>query len=220
MLPSLEIATGASPTATILWLHGLGADGYDFAPVVEQMQPLSHIRFVLPHAPSMAVTLNGGYVMPAWYDLYGRDLTAGEDEAGIRASQAMIEELIAAEIARGIRPERIALAGFSQGGAVALHTGLRCRHKLAGIIALSTYLPLADKLATEAAAPASQATPILMVHGLWDDIIPLTTGVASRDRLTSLGYMVAWQEYAMGHSVSPEEIADIRRFILEILPRG
>lgn len=217
MLQSLEIAAGATPTASIIWLHGLGADGYDFAPVVEQMQPLPHIRFILPHAPRMAVSLNGGYVMPAWYDLYGRDLTAGQDEAGIRASQAMIEELIAAEMARGIAPERIALAGFSQGGAIALQAGLRQPHKLAGILALSTYLPLAHTLAAEA-TPASRTTPVFMAHGTWDDVIPPAAGAASRDQLLAAGYDVAWHEYPMPHAVCEEEIADIRAFILRILP--
>lgn len=218
MLPLVEVPALAA-TASILWLHGLGADGYDFAPVVEQMQPLPHIRFILPHAPRMAVSLNGGYVMPAWYDLYGRDLTAGQDEAGIRASQARIEELIAAEMARGIQPARIALAGFSQGGAIALQAGLRCPHKLAGIIALSTYLPLADTFAAEA-TPASRATPVFMGHGTWDDVIPPAAGAAARDQLLAAGYDVAWHEYAMPHAVCEEEIGDIRRFILSILPNA
>lgn len=217
MLQSLEIAAGATPTASIIWLHGLGADGYDFAPVVEQMQPLPHIRFILPHAPRMAVSLNGGYVMPAWYDLYGRDLTAGQDAAGIRASQARIEELIAAEMARGIQPARIALAGFSQGGAIALQAGLRSPHKLAGIIALSTYLPLADTFAVEA-TPASRATPVFMGHGTWDEVIPPAAGAAARDQLLAAGYDVAWHEYAMPHAVCEEEIGDIRAFILQALP--
>lgn len=216
MLLPVEISSSARPTASIIWLHGLGADGYDFTPVVEKMQPLPHIRFILPHAPRMPVTLNGGYVMPAWYDIYGRDLTAGQDEAGIRASQQHIEELIAAEIARGIAPERIALAGFSQGGAIALQTGLRQQEPLAGIIALSTYLPLAEKFATEA-SQASRQTPVFMAHGTWDDVIPLAAGQASRDRLETGGYLVDWHEYPMPHAVCAEEIADIRAFILKIL---
>lgn len=181
------------------------------------MQPLPHIRFVLPHAPRMPVTLNGGYVMPAWYDIYGRALTDRQDEAGIRASQAMIEELIAQECERGIAPERIALAGFSQGGAIALQTGLRQQERLAGIIALSTYLPLAEKFATEA-SQASQKTPVFMAHGAWDDVIPLAAGQASRDRLETSGYSVDWHQYPMPHAVCAEEIADIRAFILKILP--
>ena len=216
-LKALEIATETSPNATIIWLHGLGADGYDFAPVVEQMQPLPHIRFILPHAPRMPVTLNGGYVMPAWYDLYGRDLAARQDEAGMLGSKARIDELITHEVARGIPPERIMLAGFSQGGAIALLTGLLQPLRLAGIIALSTYLPLADKLAAEA-TPASRQTPIFMAHGTWDDIIPLQTGDASRARLEVGGHDVEWHEYAMPHAVCAEEIVDIRAFISRHLP--
>lgn len=217
MLPSVEIASEATPTATVIWLHGLGADGYDFAPVVEAMQPLPHIRFILPHAPKMPVTLNGGYVMPAWYDLYGRDFAARQDEAGMRASKARIDALIAHEVARGILPARILLAGFSQGGAIALLTALLYPQRLAGVIALSTCLPLPEKLTREA-APAHRQTPIFMAHGAWDDIIPLRSGAASRARLEAMGYPVEWHEYAMPHAVCVEEIADIRAFILRVLP--
>lgn len=214
-LEALEICTGPGPDASIIWLHGLGADGYDFAPVVEALQPMPHVRFVLPHAPSRPVTINAGYVMPAWYDIFGADLADKQDEAGIRASQAWIEDLIAQEKERGIAPRRIALAGFSQGGAIALHTGLRHMEELAGIIALSTYLPLHEKLAEEC-SPANLTTPIFMAHGTFDDIIPLGTGLASRQFLHTRGYQVDWHEYPMPHSVCNAEIMDIRDFIARI----
>lgn len=214
-LPALEICTGKNPDASIIWLHGLGADGYDFAPVVEEFR-LSHVRFVLPHAPRRPITINGGYVMPAWYDVFGTDREEKQDEAGIRASQALIEELIAWEQERGTAPHRIALAGFSQGGAIALHTGLRHKENLAGIIALSTYLPLQESLAGEE-GPASLCTPIFMAHGVYDDIIPVKAGRDSRNFLATRGYQVAWHEYPMPHSVCVEEIKAIRDYIEEIL---
>lgn len=215
-MKSLEICSGPIPDASIIWLHGLGADGHDFAPVVEALQPLPHVRFILPHAPAQAVTINGGYVMPAWYDIFGADLTARQDEAGIRASQALVEALIAQEKMRGIAPARIALAGFSQGGAIALHTALRHAEKLAGVIALSTYLPLYEKLPAERSA-TNLTTPIFMAHGRFDDIIPLKTAETSRDFMERSGYRVEWHEYPMPHSVCNEEIADIRDFIDGIL---
>lgn len=217
MLPFVEIAPKTNPSAVIVWLHGLGADGYDFAPVVEEMQPLPHIRFILPHAPPMPVTLNGGYVMPAWYDLHGLDFAARQDEAGMLASQARINALIAHEVARGIQPARILLAGFSQGGAIALLTALLHSPRLAGVIALSTYLPLAEKLAYDA-VPTSRQAPIFMAHGIADDIIPLRIGAAARARLEELGYAVEWHEYSMPHTVCAEEVRDIREFILRVLP--
>jgi phospholipase/carboxylesterase len=215
-LPALEICSGTNPDASIIWLHGLGADGYDFAPVVDALQPLPQVRFVLPHAPRQAVTINGGYVMPAWYDIHGRDLADRQDASGIRASQGLIEGLIAREKARGIAPDRIMLAGFSQGGAIALHTGLRHAEKLAGIIVLSSYLPLHETLEIEC-NPATLETPILMAHGTFDDVIPIAVAKASRDFMTAHGYRVDWYEYAMPHSVCNEEITDIRNFIAEVL---
>ena len=216
-LQSLELCSGSTPDAAIIWLHGLGADGYDFAPVVETLQPLPHIRFVLPHAPERAVTINAGYLMPAWYDIYGMNLTDRHDDAGIRESQAQIEKLIAHERARGIPANRIALAGFSQGGAIALHTGLRHAERLAGILALSTYLPLHDRLATERSA-ANLDTPIFMAHGSDDDIIPLHAAAASARFLQQSGHAVEWHEYPMPHSLCQEEIADIAAFLARILP--
>jgi phospholipase/carboxylesterase len=217
-LQYLELASG-SPEAAIIWLHGLGADGYDFAPVVEAMQPLAHIRFILPHAPRMPVTINGGYVMPAWYDIVGTDIASRQDTQGICNSQAHIENLIAQEKQRGIPANRILLAGFSQGGAIALHTGLRHQERLAGIVALSTYLPLHDQLEKEAHL-TNRATPIFMAHGRFDDIIPLRTAIDSKNVLEKSGYSVEWHEYPMPHSVCNDEIADIREFILHTLPPG
>lgn len=217
LLESLEICSGGSPDASIIWLHGLGADGYDFAPVVEALQPLPHIRFVLPHAPERPVTINAGYVMPAWYDIYGMNLTDRHDDAGIRESQAQIEALIAHEKARGIAPGRIALAGFSQGGAIALHTGLRHAEQLAGILALSTYLPLHDTLAAERSA-ANRSTPIFMAHGRYDDIIPLHAAEASARFLQQSGQPLEWHDYPMPHSLCQEEVADIAAFLARTLP--
>ena len=217
LLKSLEICSGQSPDASIIWLHGLGADGYDFAPVVEALQPMPHIRFILPHAPAVPVTINSGYVMPAWYDIYGSDIADRQDEGGMRASQSQIEALITEEKRRGITPGRILLAGFSQGGAIALHTGLRHAEKLAGIMALSTYLPLHEKFPNER-SEQNQHTPVFMAHGNFDDIIPIKTAVASKTLLEKLGYAVEWHDYPMPHSLCNEEIANIRDFILRILP--
>jgi len=216
-LQYLELSPGLAPDAAVIWLHGLGADGYDFAPVVEAMQPLAHIRFILPHAPRMPVTINGGYIMPAWYDIVGTDIASRQDEEGISASQAHIENLIAREKQRGIAAERILLVGFSQGGAIALHTGLRHKEKLAGIAALSTYLPLHDQLEQQA-EHASRSVPIFMAHGRFDDVISLRTAIDSKNVLEKAGYAVEWHEYAMPHAVCNEEIADIREFLLRTLP--
>jgi phospholipase/carboxylesterase len=213
--PTVKMETGASPQAAIIWLHGLGADGHDFEPIVPELGlPASlSVRFVFPHAPLMPVTINGGAVMRAWYDVAG---DGRQDEAGIRASQARVEALLTREKARGIRAASIVLAGFSQGGAVALQTGLRHPERLAGILALSTYLPLADKLAAEA-SPANRAVPILMCHGIQDSVIPLSAATRSRDALRALGYAVDWREYPMPHAVCAEEIADIGRWLRTVL---
>ncbi|MBX9961472.1 MAG: dienelactone hydrolase family protein [Burkholderiales bacterium] len=217
MLNALEIATGPEPTAAVIWLHGLGADGNDFAPIVPELDlPPAPIRFVFPHAPAMPVTINGGYVMPAWYDILGTDINRREDEAGVRASQKAVEELIAREAERGIAPSRIVLAGFSQGGAIAFQTALRRSQPLAGVMALSTYVPLAATLAAERSA-ASNGVPIFMAHGTYDPIIPLATAQRSRDLLQGLGYAVEWHEYPMEHSVCPEEIAAIGAFLKKTL---
>jgi len=205
--------------ASIIWLHGLGADGYDFEPVVKQLlmsDSLSNVRFILPHAPEMAVTRNNGYIMPAWYDVYGIIPVSKEDEAGIQASQRYIESLIQNEINRGIASERIVLAGFSQGGAIALHTALRYPLKLAGVLALSTYLPLHSKLANEANI-ANTGTPIFMAHGIFDDVISPEMSKLSRNLLQNSQYFVSWHEYNMAHSVCIEEIADIQKFLQQVL---
>ncbi len=221
LLETVEIATGDNPTAAIIWMHGLGADGNDFVPIVRELDltGLPAIRFVFPHAETMPVTINNGYVIRAWYDILGMDLVRREDEAGLRASQARIEQLIAREIARGIPAERIVLAGFSQGCAMTLQTGLRHPQKLAGLMCLSGYLPLADKIAAER-SPANQQTPIYMAHGRGDNVVIINRAEASRDLLQSLGYAIAWHEYMMPHSVCEEEIDDIGDWLRTVLAKA
>ena len=216
-LETIEIETGAKPGAAVIWLHGLGADGHDFEPIVPELGlPASRpVRFIFPNAPQRPVTINMGMRMPAWYDIL--QMGGGpEDEAGIRASQAQIEQLIAGEVKKGIPHDKIVLAGFSQGGAIALQTALRQREKLAGVMALSTYLPLREKLEKERAA-ANNALPIFMAHGSHDPMIPMARAQQSRDALLALGYKVEWRDYPMPHSVCPDEIADIAAFLLRIL---
>lgn len=213
----LELIRGDSHDvrASVIWLHGLGADGFDFAPVVDMLN-LAQVRFILPHAPSMAVTRNNGYVMPAWYDLYAPSESQQEDLAGITRSEDYLNSLIENEIKRGIASDQIVLAGFSQGGAIALHNATRYPKKLAGVLALSTYLPLKATLAKQAHA-ANLATPIFMAHGRADDIISLDRALASRLSLQESGFSVQWHEYAMAHSVCAEEINDIRLFLTGLL---
>jgi len=215
--PPLELIRGDSPgvRGSVIWLHGLGADGYDFAPVVDMLN-LVQVRFILPHAPAMPVTRNQGYVMPAWYDLYDPSESPVEDAVGIRRSEDYLNSLIENEIKRGIACDKIVLAGFSQGGAIALHSATRYPKKLAGVLALSTYLPLKASLAEEAHA-ANLATPIFMAHGKADDIISLDRALASRSSLQASGFNVEWHEYAMAHSVCAEEINDIRLFLTGLL---
>lgn len=201
--------------ASVIWLHGLGADGHDFEPVANKLN-LPNVRFILPHAPEMAVTRNSGYIMPAWYDLYDVTGDSKEDEAGIRISQTYINALIQKEIDRGIPANRIVIAGFSQGGAIALHTALRYPKKLGGILALSTYLPIKTKLAAEA-NPANAGIPIFMAHGVYDDVISLELCKISLHALQSNHLVVNWHEYNMAHSVCAEEIVDIRSFLQKIL---
>lgn len=206
----VEHQTGAQPEWAVIWLHGLGADGHDFEPIVpELVRPdWPALRFVFPHAPVQAVTINNGMAMRAWYDIASFDPNAPQDDAGIRASVARVEALIARENARGIASERIVLAGFSQGGAVVLAAGLRHAQPLAGIVALSTYLPLVPSLADEASA-ANREIPIFMAHGSQDPVVVPARGEASRDVLEALGYRVQWQRYPMQHAVCAAEINDL-----------
>ena len=218
LLPRVELESAPNPTAAVIWLHGLGADGHDFAGLVPELDlsACPPIRFVFPHAPSMPVTVNGGYMMPAWYDILGPNLVSQQDAAGIQASERAIVALIEHEVARGIPAERIVLAGFSQGCAMALHTGLRLPRRLAGIMALSGYLPLADRLTAERHAANAQ-TPIFMAHGTQDPVVVIARGEASRDALAALGQPMHWHSYPMPHSLHPQEISDISAFLARVL---
>jgi phospholipase/carboxylesterase len=212
-MEAVEINTGPDPKAAVIWLHGLGADGHDFEPIVPELELPRPVRFVFPHAPVRPVTINQGMRMRAWYDVF--QLGGGpEDEAGIRASQKLLEDMIAAEKKRGL--SKIVLAGFSQGGAIVLQTALRHPERLAGVLALSTYLPLHATLVAER-SDASRDLPIFMAHGQYDDLIPLHRAEESRQALEHLGYKVQWKTYPMPHSVCPQEIADISDFLLGIV---
>ncbi len=209
-IDTIEIETGPNPGAAVIWLHGLGADGHDFEPIVPELRLPKPVRFVFPHAPIRPVTINNGMRMRAWYDIL--QFGGGpEDEAGIRASQKLLEELIEAE-----KGKKVVLAGFSQGGAIVLQTALRHREKLAGVMALSTYLPLAGTVAKEL-SPENRSTPIFMAHGQFDDIIPIARARASRQALEALGCSATWKEYPMPHSVCAEEVADIAEFLSRVL---
>lgn len=218
LLPCIEIQTAENPTAAIIWLHGLGADGNDFASLVPQLDlsGCPGIRFVFPSAPSMPVTVNGGYVMPAWYDIIGRSDSDLEDAPGINRSAIAINALIEREANRGIAYDKIVLAGFSQGCAMVLHTGLRFPHRLAGIMALSGYLPLAQAFLSERNT-ANNQTPIFMAHGDWDAVIVPERSERSRDLLQANGYDVQWKSYAMEHSVHPIEVIDMCHFLRRVL---
>ena len=220
MLTCIELETQPNPSAAVIWLHGLGADGNDFVPIIPELDLTGcpGIRFVFPNAPSMPVTVNGGYVMPAWYDIIGRNLMDQEDAAGIHRSAIAITELIEREASRGIAYDNMVLAGFSQGCAMALQIGLRFPHQLAGIIALSGYLPLAMSLNTEKHS-ANQNTPIFMAHGMYDAVVIPERAEASYTLLEKMGYSVSWNEYPMEHSVNREEIMDISRFLQSVLIR-
>src|SRR5256885_9371858 len=219
LLDAIEIETGKNPTASVIWLHGLGADGKDFAPIVPELRlPKAAIRFVFPHAPVRPVTINGGMRMRAWYDITD-GANRREDERGVRASQVLIEALIGREKERGTKAGRLVLAGFSQGGAIALHTGLRHPERLAGIMALATYLPVREKLLPEASA-ANRDVPILMAHGTYDPIIPPDLAEQSRALLQSLGYPVEWRRYSLAPSLCPAGLPPLRPWLGQVLRPG
>jgi phospholipase/carboxylesterase len=216
-LQTIEIETRPKPSHSVIWLHGLGADGNDFVPIVQELAlPPLGIRFVFPHAPMRPVTINGGFVMRAWYDITQQDARLKEDEQGLRQSQKLVEQLIAKEATRGVPLSRIVVAGFSQGGVISLQTGLRQRERLAGIMSLSAYLPLSSTIEKERNA-ANNDVPIFMGHGNADNIVPLPLGIASRDRLLKLGYDLDWHQYPMAHSVCPEELDDISAWLTRVL---
>lgn len=218
VLETIDIETAPAPTATVIILHGLGADGNDFVPVAQELdlRAVGPVRFVFPHAPVMPVTINGGYRMRAWYDILGGDLRQRQDEKGLRASLAMVEELIAREKEKGVAADRIVLAGFSQGCAMALLTGLRHKERLGGIIGMSGYLPLAETTHAER-SDANRLTPIFLAHGTMDPVVPVGAAHASRDALRALGHDVEWHEYPMPHSVCMEEIQDMNAWLLKVL---
>jgi phospholipase/carboxylesterase len=218
LLDTLDIETGPSPDAAIIWLHGLGADAHDFEPIVpEILRPGERAwRFVFPNAPIRPVTLNGGMQMRAWYDIKSLDRTSAEDVAGFWDTDARIRELVAREAARGIVPHRLVLGGFSQGGAASLYTAPRLAERIAGVLALSCYLPLMDRLPAERLA-SNRSTPIFMAHGRADPVLTISLGLESRDFLRKQGYAVEWHEYPMAHAVCAAEIADIRAFLLRVL---
>jgi phospholipase/carboxylesterase len=217
-LETLELKTGDDPVASIVVLHGLGADGNDFVPIAQELDlsSIGAVRFVFPHAPVRPVTINGGYRMRAWYDILGQDLVQREDEPGLRDSLTAVQALLDREAARGIAPSKTVLMGFSQGCAMTLLAGLRAPQRLAGLVGLSGYLPLAATTAAERSA-ANAGVPIFMGHGRYDGIVPVTGGQASRDALRALGHEVEWHEYPMEHSVCAEEVADLEAWLLKVL---
>lgn len=220
LLDAVVLEPAGKPRASVVWLHGLGADGHDFEPIVGELglSDADAVRFVFPHAPHMPVTVNNGYVMRAWYDIAGPDIAAVEDEPGIRSSAARVVQLVERELAGGVTPERVILAGFSQGGAIALHTGLRYPQRLGGILALSTYLPLAASLAAEA-QPANRDLPVMVAHGTADPIVPLALAERTRSVLEGHGCDVDWHTYPMQHGVIMEEVQDIGTWLRKVLGR-
>jgi phospholipase/carboxylesterase len=218
MLDLIEAETGDDPTAAIVILHGLGANGNDFVPIAEELHldAVGPVRFIFPHAPVMPVSINNGLRMRAWYDIVGFDTDSPQDDAGLRRSMALVEALLAREKARGIPAHRIVLAGFSQGCAMSLLTGLRHSERLAGIAGLSGYLPLADKTAAER-SEAGRTTPIFLAHGTHDEVVELSRGEATRDVLKGLGYEVEWHEYLTAHSVTPLEIEELNAWLVRVL---
>lgn len=218
LLEHIQIDTQENPEISVIWLHGLGADGNDFVPIVKELDlaGLPGIRFIFPHANTMPVTINNGYVMRSWYDISNADLTRREDEQGLRASQAQVEAFIAREKARGVPASKIVLAGFSQGCAMTIQAGLRHPEPLAGLLCLSGYAPLSAKLAAER-TEASRATPVFMAHGQYDNVVPFSRAEASRDLLVSLGYQVEWHAYAMQHTLCLEEVQHISAWLKKVV---
>ena len=218
---TVEVETGPNPAGAVIWLHGLGADGHDFEPVVPELRLPDSLpqRFVFPHAPIRPVTINAGMAMRAWYDIVTLDRDGPADEAGIRASAAILESLITREVGRGVPVHQIVLAGFSQGGAIALHTALRYPERLAGLMALSTWLPLTSCFQAEVVdnpAAGNRELPIFMAHGSFDPMLPIQMGRSSAALLEEAGFGVQWHDYPMAHAVCAEEIADIRKFLLSV----
>ena len=211
----VEVATGTEPVGSVIWLHGLGADGHDFEPIVPELRLPADLplRFVFPHAPVRPVTINGGMAMRAWYDIVSLDAEGRADAAGVRESTALLEELITRENERGIESENIVIAGFSMGGAVAINTALNTNQKLAGLMALSTYLPIADGIDESI---GSRDLPVFMAHGSYDPMLPMQWGRLSADRLEEAGFPLEWHTYPMAHAVCPEEIRDVREWLLKV----
>ncbi len=218
LLECVECEPEGPARSSVIWLHGLGADGHDFEPVIPELALSDDlaVRFVFPHAPQRPVTINGGMVMRAWYDILDLDNRRDEDEEGLRTSEAQVRALVEREVSRGVSEERIVLAGFSQGGAIALQAGVRHPRRLAGIMALSTYLPLPEKLEAEA-SPAHRDCPVFMAHGTQDPVVPFEGGQLSREALEAQGYEIEWREYPMPHSVCMEEIADAATWLTRVL---
>ena len=213
---TVEVTTGDNPVGSVIWLHGLGADGHDFEPIVPELRLPAELplRFVFPHAPVRPVTINGGATMRAWYDILSLDATGRADAAGVRESTALLDALIEREQQRGVAADRIVVAGFSQGGAIAINAVLHAQQKLAGLMALSTYIPLPGEMA---ASGGNRDLPVFMAHGSFDPMLPMQWGKASAEQLTALGFAVEWHDYPMAHAVCAEEINDIRDWLLKVL---
>ena len=217
ILQSVESCTGSPVSGSVIWLHGLGADGHDFEPIVPQLRlPDVHVRYIFPHAPQRPVTINNGITMPAWFDVLGLEPGSRQDEAGIRRAESQVQELIRRENERGIPSASIVLAGFSQGAALALHTSLRFAERLAGIIGLSAFLPLTWTVDAET-LEANRSTPVFLAHGTLDPLVPSTRGEETRDFLRARGFPVEWKTYPMDHAVCPEEIGHVREFLANVL---
>jgi len=217
-LQTIELDPGCEARATVIILHGLGADGTDFLPVADELRlgPAGPVRFVFPRAPVRPVTINAGHAMRAWYDILGADIVQREDAAGLRESMRLVRQIVEREVARGVPARRIVLAGFSQGCAVALGAGLRHPERLAGLAGLSGYVPLADTTVAERHA-ANRDTPVFLAHGRSDGVVPLARGIAGRDLLQALGQPVEWHDYPMEHSVCMEEVQALNRWLLRVL---